>query len=200
MKIMIGAIILAAGNSSRFGSNKLLYPLNGKLMYHYVLENLYRLLQEKQLDYLILVTQYDRIEQEIQSNYPEVMVVRNDVPNPGISHSIFLGLETLKQNLPEAEACLFAVSDQPYLTYDSVAGLLRTWKNTEKGIAACAHEDVIGNPVVFSKKYFDELKNLSGDKGGKRILMNHMEDAILYPVPARELEDIDVKSVLKKTR
>lgn len=194
---MIGAVILAAGNSKRFGSNKLLYQLDGKPLYYYVLENLYCLFKEKQLGHLIVVTQYDQMEQEIHTNYPEVTVVRNPVPDKGISHSLFLGLDMLQQKLPQADACLFSVADQPYLTYDSVVGLLQTWKKTKKGIAACAHQDTIGNPVIFSRQYFDSLKKLSGDKGGKKVLMSHIDDTFFYQIPARELEDIDVKSVLE---
>ena len=52
-------IFLAAGNSTRFGSNKLLYRLNGKCMYRYGLEVVAALWQKGLLDAIVIVTQYE---------------------------------------------------------------------------------------------------------------------------------------------
>ena len=54
-------IFLAAGNSTRFGSNKLLYRLNGKCMYRYGLEVVAALWQKGLLDTIVIVTQYEEI-------------------------------------------------------------------------------------------------------------------------------------------
>ena len=50
----------------------------------------------------------------------------------------------------------------------------------------------MGNPCIFSKKYYEDLLSLEGDKGGKRVIMKHLEDTCIYEVnDAREFEDID---------
>lgn len=195
---MLGAIILAAGNSSRFGENKLLYEIHGKPMYRYVLKNFQSLLQKKRIQTLILVTQYDQIQSQIMAHDPDVIVVRNEQPDLGISHSIDLGMRKLMEVLPDAEGCIFAVADQPYLTEQSLTGLVDTWEKSDRGIAACTYGDGMGNPVLFSKTYFDQLGQLTGDRGGKQIAKKHAEDVCLYQVSPRELEDIDVKAVLEK--
>lgn len=195
---MLGAILLAAGNSSRFGENKLLYELDGRPMYSYVLEHFRSLLREQRIDILIVVTQYDCVQSQIEAAEGEVSVVRNEHPELGISHSIYLGLQKLAEVLPEAEGCVFAVADQPYLTVESLEGLVDTWEESDRGIAACACGDKIGNPVLFSRKYFEQLGGLTGDKGGKQIVKRNLEDVVLHQIPARELEDIDVKAVLEK--
>lgn len=192
------AILLAAGSSVRFGENKLFYPIDGKPMYRHALDGLYALLSEGLLENLIVVTQYLSMMQVIHAAYPSVRIVENQKPQMGISHSIFLGLTALKGISPESEACMFLVADQPYLRKQTIEGFLRTFQTCGKRIAACGHEDTIGNPVIFSKCYYEELCRLSGDRGGKQIVMRNLADTHLFDVPERELFDIDSKQRLPK--
>lgn len=50
----------------------------------------------------------------------------------------------------------------------------------------------MGNPCIFDRKYYNELLSLEGDKGGKKVIMKHLDDTQIYEIEAgRELEDID---------
>lgn len=189
------AILLAAGNSRRFGANKLLYEIDGKPMYCHVLEHLCCLQEENKLDYLIVVTQYRRIEMQIFACYPKVRVIHNEYPERGISYSICLGLQELKRTAPESEACLFSVGDQPYIKKESIEGLIQAWEESPKRIAACASGENSGNPVIFSEHYYEQLLSLTGDKGGKQVVIQNLEDVLLYQVTKKELEDVDVQSI-----
>ena len=88
-------IFLAAGNSTRFGSNKLLYRLNGKCMYRYGLEVVAALWQKGLLDTIVIVTQYEEIIYDIEAHFPYMKTVNNPHPEAGISGSIRLGVEKL---------------------------------------------------------------------------------------------------------
>lgn len=197
-KSSIGAVILAAGNSRRFGSNKLLHEIEGRPMYSYVYRNMYRLLQEGQISCLILVTQYDEIRRQLEAAGDRTAVVMNREPELGISHSVFLGLEKLKELLPESESCIFAVADQPYISYASLKRLTGAWRDRRHGIIACACGERIGNPVLFSRKYYGQLELLSGDVGGKQIVKRNMGDVDFLQIPESELEDIDVPDTEKR--
>lgn len=192
------AILLAAGSSVRFGGNKLLYPVDGKPMYRHALDGLHDLFQEGMLEHLIVVTQYSSMMQMIHAVYPSVWIVENRKPQMGISHSIFLGLSALKGISPESDACMFLVADQPYLRKETLEAFISNWKTCRKGIAACGHEDKIGNPVIFEKRYYAALGRLSGDRGGKQIVMRNPGDTYLFDVPERELFDIDSRQRLSK--
>lgn len=185
------AIILAAGNSSRFGDNKLLFPIRQKPMYRHITEHLYRLKKKKMLEHIILVTQYEEILADVRSAFPELTAVYNPTPEQGISGSIQLGILCLRQINPDSEACLFTVADQPFLTEASVQTLLRIRQARGTGIAAASNGGQIGNPVIFSSAYYDELMQLHGDVGGKKVLLRHLDDTALCPVPDEELKDID---------
>lgn len=185
------AILLAAGNSVRFGKNKLLHCVNGKPMYRHILEILYQQKKEHLLEHLIVVSQYEEIFSDIRIHFPEIELVKNPAPERGISSSLKLGIERLEEIAGKSEACLFAVADQPRLTAASIGKLEQFWREYPGDIVAAAHGDRIGNPVIFAGKYYKELKMLNGDVGGKKVLRRHMDDVGLCEIPACELEDLD---------
>lgn len=196
----IAMIMLAAGNSRRFGANKLLYEVDGIPMYRHVLGQLIQV--KRQLEEglnrtytgnlpdikcrIAVVTQYDSIaETAVEQG---IQVLYNPHPEKGISSSLKIGLNA---NL-DADAVLFTVSDQPWLTCDTICKLIQTFLDSGKEIACISCQGKMGNPCIFSKKYYEELLSLEGDKGGKRVIMKHLKDTCIYEVnDARELEDID---------
>lgn len=177
----IGAILLAAGNSTRFGSNKLLYSIEGKPMVQRCME----LASEVSFQKRVIVTQYQEVKELAAAQ--RISCVKNSHPELGISHSIRLGVEALA----EMDGWLFLVCDQPWLKVATVQRLVERYQETSRGIAALRCGEDIGNPVIFSKSYRRELENLTGDKGGKRILLAHMTDAVFVEAEKKELEDMD---------
>lgn len=187
-------IILAAGNSSRFGANKLLYPINNIPMYQYTL-NLIKKLNPKQT---ILVTKYPEITKKID---PNIIVIPNYDTHLGQSHSMQLAIKA-SQQLSSADnnidGYLFIVCDQPFLTFTSLNNLCQTWQ--KKGnICALSHAGKRGNPVIFAQKYLPELLAIQGDKGGRIVIQKHLDELTLVEVnSAKELIDIDTLSILNE--
>ena len=65
-------------------------------------------------------------------------------------------------------------------------------KMKKKGMACIRWNGKTGNPCIFGQKYYEELMEISGDKGGKKIIKKHPEDvAYLQIRNARELQDAD---------
>ena len=185
------AILLAAGRGKRFESNKLLYQIGGKTMYRYSYENLRLMQSEGRIGFLFVVTSHAEIAEAVRK---EVPVIRNDQPELGIARSLQIGLAALREQDPQTAACLFSVADQPFLSAETLRRLLREFQNSEKGIAACASRGIPGNPVIFAAEYFPLLHSLTGDRGGKQVLYQHLEDVILCETDPAELQDIDTRS------
>jgi len=186
MEKKIALVLLAAGDSRRFGSNKLLSSFNGKPMYRCLTDQLAQL-SESLFARKILVTQYEEIAVDLgRQGY---VVVRNTQSERGISHSIHLALE----NLPdEIDAVCFSVCDQPWLQGSTIEALLRGWQTSGRGIGCLSCQGRTGNPVVFSRKYFSQLLSLIGDVGGKVVMKKHLEDVFFYKINnKKELLDID---------
>ncbi len=183
----INLILLAAGNSSRFQDNKLLTTVNNKPMYMNVVEKSLKLNFNK----IILVTQYEEIKVALIEG--PIQVVMNQNSELGISHSIKLGIQTDM----EANAYMFMVCDQPFISLVSIETLVYRFIKSNKGIACVEHEGNLGNPTIFSEKYKNELLSLEDDVGGKSIIKKHLDDlervTIMHEI---ELIDIDTKEDL----
>ena len=186
-------IMLAAGNSSRFGTNKLLYPINNQPMYQYTLN----LIQKLNPAQIILVTKYPEITKKID---PNIIIVKNYDTHLGQSHSMQLALKASQKHISIIDGYLFIVCDQPYLTFSSLKKLSITWQTTDK-ICALAYQKKRGNPVIFPKRYLPELLKIQGDTGGRTVIQQHIDDLCLVEVnSAQELIDIDTLDTLTKLK
>ena len=182
----ITLIMLAAGNSRRFGSNKLIYEIDGTPMYLRTLNQLQKAASELGNCEIIVVTQYEEIAAKAQVSGAQVLI--NPHPERGISSSMQIGLAAEK----ESTACLFTVSDQPWLTAETIVSLVHKFQSEPKGMACTILNNKTGNPCIFSSKYYPELMQITGDKGGKQIINKHPEDvAYLEIKDAKELVDVD---------
>ena len=160
----IALVMLAAGNSRRFGSNKLLYEIEGKPMYLLTLEKLKKASEKIPESEIIVVTQYEEIVKK--AGEMKIPVFINPRPEDGISLSMQIGLMSVR----DTDACLFTVSDQPWLEADTVVALTELFENEKKGMACIRWNGKTGNPCIFGQKYYEELMEISGDKGGKKII------------------------------
>jgi len=116
---------------------------------------------------------------------PLVMVV-NVRPEDGISSSIALGLAAL----PEATiAALIGVADQPNLSADAVEDLIHAFSSGR--IVVPRYGDHRGNPPVFDRRFFAELMELRGDRGGQVVVNAHPEAVIEVSLAEAIGADVD---------
>ena len=185
--LRIGCVVMAAGNASRFGANKLSATVGGKKLIVRALEALPREL----LDRICVVTQYDEVERIARGM--DFACIHNDHPDWGVSHTIYLGTQALME---QSDAILYLVADQPLLRRESVARELDLFRQHPERIVAMSHDGVRGNPCIFPKRFFPELCALSGDVGGSAVIRRHANDLQLFEVDARELADVDTPQTL----
>ena len=188
-RVKLALIMLAAGNSRRFGSNKLMYEVEGKTMYLRTLRQLQKAAERIPDSRIVVVTQpqYSEIIDVVKETGAEVLF--NPKPERGIASSMQIGLEIAK----DADACLFTVSDQPWLTAETIIALYDAFQSENKGMACTRHGEKTGNPCIFSKKYYRKLMEITGDKGGKQIIKRYPEDVTYLKISdEREQQDVDV--------
>ncbi|MDD3221728.1 MAG: nucleotidyltransferase family protein [Lachnospiraceae bacterium] len=186
-----GIILLAAGAGKRFGGNKLMAEIEGKALYHTALEKLEKI---QTGGAKVVVTGNTTIAEKAIKCGMEV--VMNDAPELGISRSIRLGIEKLEHQDGDVDSVMFMVCDQPWLRLATLEKMVYSY---DGGILMLACQGQQGNPVIFENKYFKELKNLSGDLGGRQVITRH-RDALAFfetKIP-EELWDIDTRDDLKK--
>ena len=177
----IAVILEAAGNSTRFGSNKLLHIMDdGRPM----IASIFDAVRPLDVYKKILVTQYDDIA-EMAAGFDVVM---NDRPDLGISRSMQLGLTAAG----DADAYMFCVCDQPGLSTSTIERLIEAYKKGTAGIVSLSWQGKMCNPKIFSSRYREELMRLSGDTGGRQIIAAHKDDLLLIEAESEdEVKDID---------
>ena len=194
----IKIILLAAGNSVRYGSNKLMEKMpGGRRMFEAAMDML-----EKALDVLSSEEFQDRFRTELsvtvvtQERYRELAdaasqkgfeVRYNPAPERGISSSLQIGLDGCR----DADGVLFTVCDQPSLSHETIIKIISRFMESDLRIVCASNCGTAGNPCMFSLDYYEELMGLSGDKGGKQIVKKHPDEVLLVETDPEELTDVD---------
>ena len=182
----IGCLVMAAGNAKRFKSNKLAAVFEGKPLIRHALEAVPKALFSQ----VVVVTQYPEIE-KMAEEYG-FQSIRNRHPDYGISYTIRLGTEALKN----CNAILYMVSDQPLLDGASVERVVDCWKDHPDNIVGAAHKGKRGNPCIFPREFFDQLMALEEDHGGNQIIRAHPDRLLTVEVAQEELTDVDTPEAL----
>lgn len=166
-----GILILAAGNSSRLGEPKQLLNFKAKSLLRRVTEESLKITNS-----VLVVTgsNHSAIFEEIENL--KVKIIENLNWSEGMGSSIQIGLKELLNSFPSIENCIISVCDQPFIDDKVFSDLIQMQKYSHKGIVASKYADTVGTPVLFSKKYFENLSNLSGQEGAKKLVQKFKDD------------------------
>lgn len=160
---MIAAIVLAAGASRRFGSQKLLAELRGKPVVRWSVENLL----EAQPDEVIVVVGCDGEGVRAALEGLAVRVVVNESWAEGIGSSLRAGIAAVGA---DADAAMIALGDQPGVEVRVIASLLNAHAEGDKAIVVPSYRGERGHPVIFAASVFPELQALRGDRGARDVI------------------------------
>jgi len=185
-KPKIAGIILAAGQSRRMGpANKLLSKLKGKSLIRHVTGNAIA----AGLAQVIVVTGYEagRIRQDLSGL--NIIYVHNQNFAEGLSSSLKTGIQTLG---PRIDAALILLGDMPFINADIIKTIAATWaRDREEHILVPHCRGQRGNPVLWPRRYFDELASLSSDSGARQLFHVHRDAIMKIELGEGILQDID---------
>lgn len=173
----IGVVLLAAGASRRLGRPKQLLDFNGRPLLQHAIDVVNSLEVNKRL--LILGSNAKQIQQAIDPGFMEI--IRNDQWEEGMASSIRLGLSVLLERNQNTQHALFLLSDQPYLSTEVLQQLVAGQARDKRSITACRYQDELGVPMILSHHFFNELQQLQGDHGAKKLVMQHQ--GVVHQVP-----------------
>ena len=183
----IGCLIMAAGNASRFGENKLTASFAGKSLFSLALAAI----PADTFARVTGVSQYPALLQEAEQ--ARFHAIRNDRPDDGISRTIRLGTEAMA----DCAGILYMVADQPLLRQETVLRIVQDWRQHPGCIVGAAHNGHRGNPCLFPARFFPELCALEGDRGGSSVIRRHEDALRLVEAAEPELFDCDTKQALE---
>jgi molybdenum cofactor cytidylyltransferase len=196
----IGAIILAAGHSSRMRTaddclNKLLRPLGGRPMVRHVVEAAL----ESAVSDVVVVTGSEAPDVIAALENMPVTFVNNSDYSKGLSTSLISGLNTLPEN---CDGALVLLGDMPAIEANLLDRLIAAFDPAEdRAIIVPVHRGERGNPVLWARRFFPEMRELSGDTGARVLLGPH--SGLICEVEAGSdaaLTDIDTQEALAAYR
>ena len=184
----ITALILAAGSSSRMGKSKQFLEVSGKALLIKTIENVLNSLIK---NIVVVLGHNSEAHTKLIKHLPTT-IVHNTSWERGMGSSIKAGMDEMEKKDQAVDGVICMVCDQPYLTSDHLNSLITAFNNNPKKIIASSYRNTIGVPVLFPKKYFDELTNLDDAQGAKTILDSNKQEIISINFPRGEI-DLDTK-------
>jgi len=192
----IAAIVLAAGQSRRMGAaNKLLEPVNGKpMMLHAVDAAL-----ETSADPVIVVTGHEpeRIREAIKGR--AVTIAHNPDYSDGLSTSLRAALSVLGDDVEGVIVCL---SDMPAVSSDHMSRLIGAFDpEASRSIIVPTVAGKRGNPVLWHRRFFTQMADISGDVGARHLIGENEESLFEAAMDdGAVLEDLDTPAALEAYR
>lgn len=192
----VWALVLAAGESRRMGeANKLLEPVVGKAMLLHAVDAALG----ADVAGVTVVTGHDAARVEAALKDRDVAFVHNPQPARGLSSSLKIAAAAAPEDI---DAAIILLGDMPRVTARHVDQLIAAF-NPLEGRAICAptRNGKRGNPVLWARRYLDDMADLEGDIGAKSLLVMH-EDVVaeIEMTDAAVLHDVDTPAALAEIR
>jgi len=194
MAANIRGVLLAAGYSKRFGSNKLLHPLPagspdaGTPIALAAARHFVEALPES---VAVIRPRAQKVGKMLREAGCNTVVCKNAAEGMGVS------LAEGVRAAADAHGWVVALADMPYLRPETIR-VVATALSEGAAIAAPAYRGERGHPVGFARRFLDDLARLRGDAGARDILKAHPDWITLYEVDdPGVLRDIDEPSDLE---
>jgi len=192
----VTAIILAAGRSTRMGGpNKLLAELGRKPLVRLVTE---QALASKAHDVIVVTGHQAELVEKALAGL-DVKFVRNPDFAEGLASSVKAGVAAVPDDADGAVICL---GDMPMISAQLIDHLIEAFAPDRGNLIAVPVSDGRrGNPVLWSRRFFNELMSLDGDIGARHLIARHGEAVAEVAVEGfGAFLDIDTPQALEAAR
>ena len=186
LPMRVGAVVLAAGGSTRFGEPKQLAAFRGEtLVRHIVAASV-----EAGCAPVIVVVGADAAQITQELTGLAASIVMHPQWSIGLGSSIGVGIQHLIDSATEPDAAILLACDQPFVSAAAVRQLIQLRLTSGKPIVASAYAATLGIPALFDRSCFLDLLQLKGDSGAKGIILSRQHDVAPFNFPAAAI-DID---------
>lgn len=166
----VAAVLLAAGQSRRMGRlNKMLADVDGEAM---VARTARTLLSSRAGPVIVVVGhEADRVRAALAGL--DVRIVHNPDYGEGISSSLRAGVNAVPE---EAMAAVMALGDMPRVSASDIDALIEAF-DPDGGATICVptHGGKRGNPVLWGRRYFQEISACAGDAGARHLVGENVD-------------------------
>lgn len=189
---ILAALILAAGDSQRFGAPKMLADVRGEPL---VRRTVSRVLRAR-VEHVAVVIGVDANAHAVRRALDglPVEIVVNERHSGGMGSSIAAGVRALPDTVT---AAVIVLADQPSID-PGLLNRLREAHEAGAAIAFASYGEERAPPVLFARTLFDELSTLEGDTGARRVMERHGDGAVAVDAGESEPLDVDTREDLRR--
>jgi len=189
----VGAVVLAAGGSIRFGKPKQLAIFQGEPL----VRRIVTAAKDAGCAPVVVVAGAIQITPEL-AGLPISIAVHRRWSN-GLGSSIAVGLKHALEIVANLDAAILLTCDQPFVNAAILRQLIQLHLEDGKSIVASAYAETLGIPALFGRSCFADLLQLRGDMGAKGIILARRNDVTPFDFPAAAI-DIDTTADYEKLR
>lgn len=162
----VAALVLAAGMSTRMGSNKLLAEIDGLPLVRRVINSV----EASRARPIVVVTGHDHEAICDALAGTETTTVYNPAYRDGLSTSLRKGIG----EIGDCDSAIILLADMPAISSLVVDRMIAAYESKNRGfICVATYHGRRGNPVLFDRVFFPELETISGDIGAREIVRKH---------------------------
>ena len=188
----IAAVVLAAGQSTRMGAvNKMLAEIGGKPLVRIAAEQALA----SRAKPVIVVTGHEREKVETALAGLPVRFTHNPNYADGLGASLKAGIAAVPA---DADAAIVCLGDMPQVDHQLIDKLIAAF-DPERGalVVVPSINGRRGNPVVWSRRFFNDLMSIQGDIGARHLIGSYAEAVVEVPVAGdAALTDVDTPESL----
>jgi CTP:molybdopterin cytidylyltransferase MocA len=183
----VGAVILAAGASRRFGGPKQLVVLDGRTLLEHVIDASFAAALAPVVAVVpVWLSRPARLDDD------RLRWIRNPFPERGMGVSLRLGFDALGDG---PSAALILLGDQPSVPQSTIAAILAA--RGERPVVVAEADGILAPPVLIERSHFDLVDGVSGQNGLRYLLRANPE--LVRPVGlAGHAPDIDTPEDLSR--
>ena len=178
---MVSGVVLAAGASTRMGTQKLLLPFDGEPLVRRAVRQ-------------VCAAGFDDVLVVLGSEHAATLAALDGLP---VRHAINLefasgmgsSFRTAVEHLADSAAAMFALADQPFVTTNEYRTVLDAYRQHAPAIVSVRYGEVMAPPHLFERELFPELARLQ--HGARSVLQRHHERTMVLQFPPELLVDID---------
>jgi molybdenum cofactor cytidylyltransferase len=182
--LRFGAVILAAGASTRMGTPKQLLELEGKPL---VVRAVEAALASPAWPVVVVLGAHEEQIRPALARLP-VLIAENAAWSEGMASSIRTGVMTLGQFSRAIDAVVIALCDQPAFSAAVIAQLVAAQRTTGRSIVAAHYHGRNGAPALFMREHFPALTALTGEEGARALLNGDPSQIATVDLPALALD------------
>ena len=184
-RVHVGAVVLAAGASSRLGAPKQLLVHEGEPL---VRRAAHAALAAGAHPVIVVLGAESQQVRDALDGVAGVVTVVNERWADGLASSLAAGVRALLAAAP-VDALLLTLVDQPLVGAAELAALVARCSDAHR-IVAAEYSGTIGVPALVGREHADALLALSGDRGAGAWLRSHGDRVARVPMPGAAM-DVD---------